>query len=255
MLDTDKKREFSILIVDDDPKNLQLIANMLKEHKLELALNGREALEFTDSEQFDLILLDVMMPEMDGFEVCKKLRAAERNRDTPVIFVTSKREEEDEFEGLKLGAIDYIRKPLKIPLLKARVDNHLRVQSLKRELEQKNEALSESNEALRIANEELAKMNEIKNKFLGIAAHDLRAPLGGIDGLTELVLEGGLTPEKQTKILTVIKRGSEGALALLNDLLDISAIESGNLEIRPQLVSTRKWLDDRIELHRIAAGN
>jgi diguanylate cyclase (GGDEF)-like protein len=125
MKDTENKH--IVLIVDDAPTNLKVLGTALKDtYHLKLATNGEEALALASSKNPpDIILLDIMMPEMDGYEVCKRLKEAPETRDIPVVFITAMNEEKDEELGLQLGAIDYIAKPFSIPIVKARVKNHL----------------------------------------------------------------------------------------------------------------------------------
>lgn len=117
----------SILVVDDSPENLQVISAVLKEHyKVKVAINGERALALaTAAEPPDLILLDVMMPGMDGYEVCTRLKSNPATARIPVLFVSSRDEEEDEARGLSLGAIDYIVKPIRPSIVQARVRNHI----------------------------------------------------------------------------------------------------------------------------------
>jgi diguanylate cyclase (GGDEF)-like protein len=117
----------SILIVDDVPTNIQVLAEALRQqHRVKVATNGRDALAIARSQpKPDMILLDVMMPEMDGFEVCRQLKADPATRQIPVIFVTAKDDVADEERGLMLGAVDYITKPFHLPVVRARVRNHL----------------------------------------------------------------------------------------------------------------------------------
>lgn len=120
-----------VLVVDDTPDNLSLMSSLLKPtYQVKLANNGAKALQLAQSDSPpDLILLDIMMPDMDGYEVCQALKADARTRDIPVIFLTAKVEVEDEQKGLELGAVDYITKPISPPIVLARVKTHL---SLKR---------------------------------------------------------------------------------------------------------------------------
>lgn len=116
----------TVLLVDDAPANLSLLSHILREdYRLQLANSGAKALELVSRTPPDLILLDVMMPEMDGYEVCRRLKANPDTRDIPVLFITAKNQTEDEELGLSLGAMDYIRKPISPPIIKARVRNHI----------------------------------------------------------------------------------------------------------------------------------
>lgn len=115
-----------ILIVDDVNANSRLLAKkMSDEYECYTAMSGEEALERIRMHSPDLVLLDILMPGMDGFEVCRRLKADGRTRDIPVIFITSLNEDEDEAKGLALGAVDYVRKPFRMPIVKARIRNHI----------------------------------------------------------------------------------------------------------------------------------
>lgn len=120
-------RKQSILIVDDVPSNIKILGDALKEHyHVRAALNAKDALAIASSQDPpDLILLDVVIPEMDGYEICRELKNNDATRHIPVIFTTSKDQEEDETKGLEAGAVDYITKPFRLPIVKARVKTHI----------------------------------------------------------------------------------------------------------------------------------
>jgi diguanylate cyclase (GGDEF)-like protein len=118
----------TILIIDDTPANIEILSSILgAEYGILFATSGREALDLVVGQTPDLILLDIMMPEMDGYEVCKRLKANPPTHNVPVIFITALSEEADETRGLEVGAIDYISKPISAPIVKARVRNHLQL--------------------------------------------------------------------------------------------------------------------------------
>ncbi|MBU0640580.1 MAG: diguanylate cyclase [Planctomycetes bacterium] len=126
----------TLLIVDDTPANIEILSSVLEaEHQILFATSGRDALELVASQIPDLILLDIMMPEMDGYEVCKRLKADPKTHNVPVIFITALSEEADETRGLEVGAIDYISKPISAPIVKARVRNHLELKRFRDMLE------------------------------------------------------------------------------------------------------------------------
>ncbi|MBF0611575.1 MAG: hybrid sensor histidine kinase/response regulator [Magnetococcales bacterium] len=215
-----------ILIVDDEKFNLNLLKNLLEEeYEILVARNGQQALQraVCDTPP-DLILLDIMMPEMDGYQVLETLQRDEATQSIPVIFVTAMGEVADESRGLALGAVDYITKPISPPILLARVRTHL---ALRQAMEQQ----KQFNRNLSAVNEELRQLNQLKNIFLGMAAHDLRNPLVTIRGMSELLLEEELEQETQREFCTTIHGVSEHMLTLLSDLLDISAIESGRYAV------------------------
>jgi class 3 adenylate cyclase len=133
----------TVLVVDDTPDNLSLMNGLLKDlYRVKIAKSGQRALALaTADDPPDLILLDIMMPEMDGYEVCRRLKADPRTADIPVIFLTAKTEVEDEKLGFTLGAVDYIAKPVSAPILLARVATHLTIRSAQEYLEEKNQFL------------------------------------------------------------------------------------------------------------------
>ncbi|MBF0529655.1 MAG: two-component system response regulator [Deltaproteobacteria bacterium] len=131
-----------VMIVDDTEANVDLLVETLEsDYELAVAMDGVSALEYVAESPPDLILLDIMMPDMDGYEVCQHLKSDPRYRHIPIIFVTAMTEVEDETKGLALGAIDYLTKPISPPIVKARVKNHLELKLAKEELEQQNEIL------------------------------------------------------------------------------------------------------------------
>lgn len=159
MKSDDKK--FSILIVDDVPKNIQMVANVLREegYQMAFARSGDAALRHTETILFDLILLDIMMPEMNGYEVCEKLKQNPKTKEIPVIFLTAKTDTENVLKGFELGAVDYVTKPFNMSELLARVKTHLE---------------------LREARQKLQELNATKDKFFSIIAHDLKNPFNAL---------------------------------------------------------------------------
>src|SRR5512136_1127714 len=142
-----------ILVVDDTPANIQALAGTLKQqgYQISVATNGRQALDVLARVAPDLILLDVMMPEMDGFETCRRIKASEPWREIPVIFLTGKTETADIVRGFELGAVDYVAKPFNAHELLARVSTHLTLDELRRDLAQKNAELARAHELVRRA--------------------------------------------------------------------------------------------------------
>lgn len=134
----------SILIVDDEPINIKTLSETLKSgYEIFFATNGQDAYETAMAEMPDLILLDIMMPEEDGYEVCRRLKAGERTSQIPIIFVSAKGEEDDETKGLEIGAVDYIKKPFNQTVVKARVKTHLSLKMAHEKLESQNDLLRE----------------------------------------------------------------------------------------------------------------
>ncbi|MBI9066639.1 MAG: hybrid sensor histidine kinase/response regulator [Salinivirgaceae bacterium] len=190
----------SILIVDDTPKNLQVLGNTLKlkNYKVEFAINGFKALEWIEKQDFDLVLLDVMMPEMDGYEVCQKIRENNKHINLPIIFLTAKTDSESIVNGFKIGAQDYITKPFNTAELLVRVETQLELKSSREKLESVNKWLEdevkkrtheieEANTKLESANKELTVLDQAKTDFLSIISNEMRTPLNGILGTLHIL--------------------------------------------------------------------
>jgi two-component system, sensor histidine kinase and response regulator len=222
------KERKTILVVDDTPANIQILVEILKyEHTTIVATNGEKALRLAAKEPLpDLILLDIMMPDMDGYEVCARLKADEKTREIPVIFVTAKSETEDELKGFELGAVDYITKPVSPPLVKARVRAHL--------------ALKDAKETLAKQNEELREAARLREDVDNIARHDLKAPLNSIIGLPQIMIQEGGTTEKQTEYLNTIEESGYRMLRMINLSLDLFKMERGMYRLQPVPVDVFK---------------
>jgi len=199
--------DFTILMVDDLPKNLQILGSILKSqhYQVEFAMNGKSALNWLEKRGFDLILLDLMMPEMDGFEVCRNIRKKEEFDDMPIIFLTAKTDKESLVKGFKLGGQDYITKPFDSNELLARVKTHLELRKSKqklndvnqwlerkveertKELKETNKKLMKANKSLELLSEQLMSLDVEKTEFLQIISHEIRTPLNAIKGFLGLV--------------------------------------------------------------------
>ncbi len=160
-----------ILIVDDTPENIDVLRKAIESQglKISFALDGQAALELVKDCMPDLILLDIMMPKMDGFETCRRLKDNPDTYDIPVIFLSAKTETDDVVKGFKLGALDYITKPFKHDEVCARVQTHL-------QLVLAHKYLISTQRQLEAKNKHLLKMNDLKNTFIGMAMRDLQNP-------------------------------------------------------------------------------
>jgi len=152
----------TVLVVDDEPFNLSLMDGILsKDYTVQKAINGQEALELAFSNPPDLILVDVMMPSMDGFEVCRQLKSNVATMHVPVIFITAKNEIKDEELGFSVGASDFIHKPISVPIVAARVRTHLKVKFLQDYLR------SENTKLLKDAGEKSAELQQLRDFMWG----------------------------------------------------------------------------------------
>jgi len=250
-----EKKKPLILIVDDVAKNLQVLGNILskKGYKIAIATNGEQALLRIRQNLPDLILLDVMMPDMDGFEVCKKLKEVPETSEIPVIFLTGKTETGDIVKGFELGAVDYVVKPFNSTELLARVNTHLSLKEAREGEKKLRENLQEKFEEIERKNIELKELNELKNQFLGIAAHDLRSPLTVINTYIFAISNDNLMDEQVT-YLGKVKDITNYMLNLINNLLDLSAIETGHLTLDMKQHNYIKFLKDSIELNKAIAS-
>ena len=206
----------SVLIVDDNPGNLQVLGKTLKKesYNIEFALDGKSALDWLKEKKFDLILLDVMMPDMDGFEVCNRIRADDRQKNLPIIFLTAQTDKESVLKGFEIGAQDYVTKPFDTPELLARVRTQLELRKSREDLAELNKKLEEkvrertrqlreTNEELKIANQKLTGLDQAKTSFLQLISHEIRTPLNGILGPIHL-LEQKLRNEDLDKLFEIL---------------------------------------------------
>ncbi len=226
MIEENFKKSFSILIIDDEPANIQMLANLLTKNnfEVEFATSGKKAMKWIGTGNFDLVLLDIMMPDMDGFEICQKLKESPATKDIPVIFLTAKTEKEDLVKGFEIGAVDYVTKPFHPIELLARVNTHL-------QLKYSVEKLKATAAELNIAKETAEHANRAKSEFLANMSHEIRTPLNAIIGFSEL-LSVSITDMKNRRYLDAIKTSGNNLFTLINDILDLSKIEAGKIEIQ-----------------------
>jgi two-component system, sensor histidine kinase and response regulator len=216
--------EQSILVVDDNPANVQLLSKMLKDkgYKVRAALSGRLALQAARNNPPDLVLLDINMPEMNGYEVCEELKADETLQGVPVIFISALNETGDKVRAFEAGGVDYVTKPFQFKEVEARVHTHLRLCRQQKELE--------------LSYARLREAENLRDNLVHMIAHDLRNSLTAVSGYYELVMlkDGNALSEKS---VTYLRRGEEAVSTLvrmINTMLDVSRLEAGAL--KPNLV-------------------
>lgn len=209
MLNDEMNKNPSILLVDDVPENIQVLHQILdgQNYSFMLATNAKETFEALEKQLPDLILLDVVLPDTNGFEICKILKENQKTKHIPVIFLTFKTELEDKLRGFELGAVDYITKPFEEAEVIARVKTHIK---------------------LKKSEQELIELNATKDKLFSIIAHDLKNPLGVIIGFSSL-LENEIDSLNKNEIVNsvqLVSKLSRNINNLLDDLLAWAEIQS-----------------------------
>jgi two-component system sensor histidine kinase/response regulator len=232
-----------ILIVDDDRINLRILSGILRPdgYTLAEADSGERALEVYDQFRPDLVLLDVMLPGLNGFETCRMLGKTYGDETAPVIFITAKSESDDVVEGLTAGGIDYLPKPFRPKEVVARIRTHMHNRLL---VEQQRRLVDQLNKA-----------DAAKNRFLGMAAHDLRNPLASIRALSEFLQDGTVGPisAEQLDLIKTIHTASQQMLDLVNELLDVATIESGEMKMTLEPHNLAEIIDKSVYLTNIEA--
>lgn len=236
----EKTQKNLILVVDDQPANLKVIANILKqEYNLAFASTGIHALEMIEKKPPDLILLDIMMPEMDGFEVCRRIMENPQTREIPVIFLSAKSEVENIVKGFQSGGVDYITKPFKSLEVKVRVQNHLKIQSAIRdkiEAEKQKQLLQKE---MDVARNTLL----FKQKFIASLSHEIRTPLTAIIGILEIIQNSSLDKNQQD-YFNILKVSADNMAVIIDQLLDFSRIQSGKVKLKHQPTSIKELAEE-----------
>ena len=257
----------TILIVDDLPENLDFLYEILnKDFEIQVATNGKRALELIkDNEPPDLILLDIEMPEMDGYETIQQLKKMPKMKDIPVIFLTGKTKVEDIIKGFQSGSQDYIAKPFNTEELLARVNTHLDLKRKREELDQLNHMLEEkvlertqqlrkANKELEQANLELQNLDYAKTNFLKIISHEIRTPLSGVLGFTEL-LQDELKTTKYKEEIDLIKQSALRLKSFSEKALLITEIQAKKSSISKMQISVSEIVETVTEGLNNAAVN
>jgi two-component system sensor histidine kinase/response regulator len=220
-----------ILIVDDNIKNLQLTATILKDegYLISLAQNADSALEQLGELIPDLILLDIMMPGMDGLELCRIIKKNDKLSDIPVIFLTARSQTEDLAEGFRAGGVDYINKPFNREELLIRVKNHIELASSRKKI---------------------LEMNMVRDKLYSIIAHDIRSPFSSISLTLSAIANGVLDPGSDDfkEILIHLEKSASETTTLLDNLLEFTRLQSQTIPISPKYLSIYPVVMESIQL-------
>lgn len=221
-----------ILVVDDSPANVTLLLKMLldKGYSVQGVPSGALALQAARASAPDLILLDINMPLMDGFEVCKQLKADADLREIPVIFLSSRDDASDKVRAFGIGGVDYVTKPFHFDEVFARVQTHLQIRALQYQLDQHNQSLAlqvaERTQALEKAYQRVQELSQLKDDFLRMISHEMRTPANGVLGVGDLLINLCPASAKRTRYASLFTRSSERLLNLLDDVTLISGIET-----------------------------
>lgn len=223
-----------ILIVEDNQENIDLLVYFLKPQGYTLiAVNdGIEALKAVEEERPDLILLDIMMPKMNGYQVCERLKKNNATKSIPIIMLTALKELKDKIKSLEAGADDFITKPFENIELLARVRSLLRLKEFHDELEQRNKELEEKNAAM-------ARMDHFKEDLTNLIVHDMKNPLFVIQGNLQM-MSMGLDQNSSSllkKYTQRIERSSQQLLRMIVNLIDISRIDEGTIDLKKDLTN------------------
>jgi two-component system, sensor histidine kinase and response regulator len=241
-----KRKDSLILIVDDVPENIQLLGKILDKngYGVVAVTSGDQVLKAARKHKPDLILLDIMMPEKSGYEVCEELKADAGLSETPVIFLTARSEEEDIVKGLNLGGADYVIKPFNRGELLARIDIHL--------------SLKKARDKIITQNKELEQLTATKEKLYSIIAHDLRGALSGISGLAEVVsqeIQDQPVNDDLKFYIMLISNSAKSSTQLLVNLFSWARLQTGDLRLNPEKVSIFDVIKDGIHLYKTMADN
>lgn len=230
---SEPRRSASILVVDDDQRNIRLVESILKSNGYGVihAYDGEEALRRVEADRPDLLLLDVMMPNLSGFEVCRRLRERHATRLLPIIMITALNALEDKVQGLDLGADDFLSKPINRTELLAKVRSILRVRALQEEVErQKGE--------LESANRELMTIQRFKESMTQMVVHDLKNPLAGIMGSIQLMQmqRAQMTPARLEELLQRTYESARQMARMIQNILEVAKLEEQKMPLRREPV-------------------
>lgn len=226
----------SIAIIDDTPANLKLLENMFREqgYRVFAFPRGDFALRAFERNQPDLILLDINMPVLNGFEVCKKLKENEKLRDIPVIFISAYNEVIDKVKAFTVGGIDYVTKPFQFEEVIARIGTHLKISNLQKELTQKYKQQQE--------------LEELKDNLVHMIVHDMRSPLQGMMGYLELLqMDRDLLSETHQGYIGILEQSGKMLINMISDLLDVTRLEKNSMPLDKQFCDMRAIIEQAVK--------
>ncbi len=232
-----------ILVVDDTPESLKLLVDLLMDegYRVRPTMDPKLALESALSNPPELILLDVRMPGMDGFELCQRLKQATCTEQVPIIFVSALQELHERVRGFEAGGVDFITKPIQREEVLARVSAQLELSRMRQSLEKRSQELA-------AANQKLQDLDKLKSMFIASVSHELRTPLNAIISFSGILLReilGGLN-ERQRDSLERIDRAGKHLFSLITDVIDISKIEAGRSDVYPETFALQELVDEAL---------
>lgn len=244
MSDGASESSADILIVDDTSANLELLSGMLRGsgYRVRPVPNGRLALMAAAKRVPDLVLLDINMPEMDGFEVCRRFKLDERLQAVPIIFISALSDTQDKVRAFKAGGVDYVTKPFQFEEVEARVANHVELRRLQRDLEGKNQALAESYDRLK-------ELERMRDSLTHMIVHDMRSPLTSVNCFLEVLKmkAAGRLDEKALGYLDKVDQQVSNVIDMVNNVLDLSRLEGGKMPVKIGVVELGSLLDQAVE--------
>ena len=250
-----KLHKSQILIVDDTLEEVQILSATLSQHGYTVrgVLTASMALNAAHLAPPDLILLDIRMPESDGYELCRQLKGDKITCDIPIIFLSAVQNVDDKIKAFKLGGVDYITKPFQVEEVLARVENQLMIRSLSQQLKEQNQKLQREIEERRKAENIAFRAYQAKNEFIAKMSHELQTPLNAILGFTQIMSRDTKLKFEHQEYLQIINRSGEYLLELINDVLEISKAEVGINKVEEKNFDFYYLLDSLEEVFKIKA--